>query len=101
MFAGLPVLLFAAGTPFGSPNPPVCTFCGAAAIVGVAELPVENTLVCTRRRGISGADAGRFGLLAAICTWGAVTSSVGTRGFGDGAGKRRFSGIGVSRYATG
>ena len=37
----------AAGTPLGSPNPPVCTFCGAAAIVGGAELPVENTLVRT------------------------------------------------------
>ncbi len=33
------------GIPFGSPNPPVCTFAGAAAIVGVAELPVENTFV--------------------------------------------------------
>jgi hypothetical protein len=45
MFAGLPLLFGFAGTPLGSPNPPVCTFCGAAAMVGVAELPVENTLV--------------------------------------------------------
>jgi hypothetical protein len=45
MFAGLPLLFGFAGTPLGSPKPPVCTFCGAAAMVGVAELPVENTLV--------------------------------------------------------
>src|SRR5215470_15463269 len=71
MLAGLPFELACAGTPFGSPKPPVCTFCGAAAIVGVAELPVENTLVCTRRRGIAGALCGRLGLLGATSTLGA------------------------------
>src|ERR1700675_417086 len=99
MFAGLPVLLARAGTPFGSPNPPVWTFWGAAAIVGVAELPVEKTLVCTSLRGIAGVAAGRFGLLAAISTLGGCISS--TSIFGLGAGNRKFSGMGVSRCATG
>src|SRR5262245_40811947 len=102
MLAGLLLLLSFAGTPLGSPKPPVCTFCGAAAMVGVAELPVENTLVCTSRRGIAGAVCGRFGLLAAISTlrdW--VSSTTVGRGFGGGAGNRRFSGIGVSKCATG
>ena len=29
----------------GSPNPPVCTFCGGRFVFGVAELPVENAPV--------------------------------------------------------
>src|SRR5215475_3630 len=33
--------------PFGSPNPPVWTFCGGRLVVGVAELPVENVPVLT------------------------------------------------------
>ena len=45
------------------------------------------------------ARSAQFGLLAAISTCGAGWSSTGTRGFG--VGSRRFSGIGVSRYATG
>ena len=58
-----------AGTPLGSPKPPVCTFCGAALMVCGAELPVENTLVCTIRLGIAGAlVAEGSGLEAAILT---------------------------------
>ena len=50
-----------AGIPFGSPKPPVCTCEGARAMVGVAELPVENTLVFTACLGMTGAGAGGSG----------------------------------------
>src|SRR5216683_5403982 len=52
------LLLSRAGTPFGSPKPPVCTFFGASAIVGKAELPVEKTWVFTSCFGITGAAGG-------------------------------------------
>src|SRR6478672_10513947 len=72
-------LLFSrAGTPLGSPKPPVCTFLGASAIVGRAELPVENTWVFTNCFGITGALGGRVtGLMAAISTFGATGTSSG------------------------
>src|ERR1019366_3949859 len=79
-----------AGTPFGSPKPPVCTFAGAAAIVGVAELPVENTFVLTGGLGI-------IGFLAGSVTLGACSS--GTGGFffwTNSAGTRMASGRGVT-----
>src|SRR5262249_16532233 len=101
MLAGLPLELPCAGTPFGSPNPPVCTFWGAAAMVGVAELPVENTLVCTSRFGITGAAVGRSGFAAAIFTSGACVSSTLAFGLGVVEGRRRFSGMGVLSCATG
>ena len=70
-------------------------------MVGVAELPVENTLVCTSRLGIAGVAAGRFGFAAAIWTFGAWVSSTLIFGLGVGDGSRRFSGIGVLSCATG
>src|SRR6476646_2444107 len=101
MFTGLP-LLSRAGTPFGSPNPPVWTFFGAAAIVGRAELPVEKTWVFTNCRGITGAAGGRdTGLLASICTLGATTTSSGEIFVRiSGGGTRNTSTGGVSTRAT-
>src|ERR1700716_3493236 len=60
MFTALPSLALA-GTPLGSPKPPVCTLCGARAIVGAAELPVENTLVLPSCFGMTGGGCGLFG----------------------------------------
>ena len=75
MFTGW-ALLSRAGTPLGSPKPPVCTFFGASAMVGTAELPVENTWVFTSCFGITGAMGGSgTGLVAAISTLGATGTS--------------------------
>src|SRR4029077_10867259 len=99
MFTGLP-LLARAGTPLGSPNPPVCTWDGALAIVGAAELPVENTLVFTNCLGMTGLFASGSGssLLDAILTDGAGRSS--TLGFGSGAGTCSTSGRDSTRATT-
>src|SRR5260370_40027348 len=85
MFTGFP-LLAGAGTPLGSPKAAVCTWDGALAIVGVAELPGENTFVFTSCRGMTGLSVSGSGssFLDAILTDGAGTSS--TLGFGSAAG---------------
>ena len=63
-------------------------------MVGVAELPVENTFVFTACLGITGAGAGGRGsnFLAAMATVGAGSSCTFTGVFGWGAGNRRASG---------
>src|SRR5579863_1858697 len=83
MVIGFPWLALA-GTPLGSPKPPVCTFAAASAVVGVAELPVEKTLVFTGARGITGlGDGGRASnFLTATTTSGAGVSSTLIFGFG-------------------
>src|SRR6266852_4411069 len=100
MLAGLPWPALA-GIPFGSPKPPVCTCVGARAVVGVAELPVENTLVFTACLGITGAELRGSGssFLGAMLTVGAGASSNFTGVFGCGAGRRKALG-GGSRLAT-
>src|SRR5579864_4143341 len=100
MFTGLPPVSLA-GIPLGSPKPPVCTFSGArVAIVGVAELPVEKTLVLIVL-GITGLAAGSgSSFLAAILTCGAAVSSLIAFGFGVGAGTRNASGAGSTLAAT-
>src|SRR5271157_884072 len=84
MFTGdFPVLSFA-GTPFGSPNPPVWTCAAGRSIVCGAELPVEKTLVRTAF-GITGAaDGGKLSsFFGAIFTSGTGVSSTA---FGLGRG---------------
>src|ERR1700730_4623536 len=90
MLTGLPWPALA-GIPFGSPKPPVCTWEGARAVVAVAELPVENTLVFTACLGITGAELSGSGssFLSATFTVGALVSSIFIFGaFGCGAGSR-------------
>src|SRR5258708_31131436 len=90
-----------AGIPFGWRKPAVCTCEGARAVVGVAELPVENTLILTACLGITGAELRGSGssFLGAMLTVGAGASSTFTRAFGCGAG-RRSAFAGGSRLAT-
>src|SRR5258708_38025450 len=90
-----------AGIPFGSRKPAVCTWGGARAVVGVAELPVENTLILTACLGITGAELRGSGssFLGAMLTVGAGASSIFTGVFGCGAG-RRSAFVGGSRLAT-
>ncbi len=59
-------------------------------MVGVAELPVENTLVFTACLGMTGAELGGSGsnFLGAMLTVGAASSSTFTGTFGVGAGRR-------------
>ena len=84
MFTGFPSLA-RAGTPLGSPNPPVCTWDGALAMVCGAELPVENTLVFTNCRGMTGLFASGIGssFLDAILTVGAGTPRFGLSASGE------------------
>src|SRR5260370_9065846 len=89
-------LLSRAGTPLGSPKPPVCTFDGAAAMVGVAELPVENTFVLTGGLGIMGFTSGRSSFLAASVTLGACSSGTGTFFRTNSDGTRIASGRGLT-----
>src|ERR1700690_3082777 len=77
MFTGFPLVGFA-GTPFGSPKPPVWVFCGGAAMVGAAELPVENKLVATSRLGIAGATGTGIALAASSILGATGASSAGT-----------------------
>src|SRR6266478_1189101 len=100
MLTGLPWPTLA-GIPLGSPKPPVCTCEAARAIVGVAELPVENTLVFTACLGMTGAELSGNGsnFLAAILIAGAVTSSTFAGVLGCGAGSRNAL-LGASSRAT-
>ena len=45
-------------------------------------------------------DGGRSGIFAAISTFGATATGSSTFGFGNGAGSRRASGLGVGIFAT-
>jgi hypothetical protein len=98
MLTGFPWFALA-GSPLGSPKPPVWTWDGARAMVGAAELPVENTFVATPL-GIAGAGLGGSGssFLAAILTFGAEGSSTFTA-LGWGAGSRKAL-TGGSTFAT-
>src|SRR5271165_690475 len=93
MFTAL-VWVVLAGTPLGSPKPPVCTCCGGRSIVCGAELPVENKLVRTSCFGMTGAvETGkRSGFLSAIFTSGAGVSSAFGLGRGCGAARRNAAG---------
>src|ERR1043165_310958 len=94
MFTGFP-LFSRDGTPLGSPKHTVWTFCGAAAMVGVAELPVENTSVLTSCRGMMGVFVGSgIGLVAASVTLGATGKSSGCFSWRISVGILNASGLG-------
>jgi len=65
-------------------------------MVGVAELPVENTFVLTGCLGIAGFTSGKSSLLAASVTLGAWSSGTGFFGRTSSAGTRMASGRGVT-----
>src|SRR5271167_1485076 len=65
-------------------------------MVGVAELPVENTFVLTGGRGMVGFTSGRSSLLAASVTLGACSSGTGGFFWTNSAGTRIASGRGVT-----
>src|SRR5580698_9778037 len=65
-------------------------------MVGVAELPPENTLVFTGGRGISGFTSGRTSFLAANVTFGACSSGTGTFFWTTSVGTRMALGRGVT-----
>ena len=100
MVTGRP-LFSRAGTPFGSPNPPVCTCSGARAMVGVAELPVEKTLVFTNCRGITGAGCRATGLFAATSILGGAGGSSGWTFALISGGRRRTACDGICTTAGG
>src|ERR1700722_19393595 len=95
MFAAWPELLVA-GTPFGSPNPPVCTSSRGFFKVGIAELPVP-TLPGVNVGGISFATSGASG--AAVFLFevaGLVIGDVNTGVWMRGFGGTTIAGLGIS-----
>src|ERR1035438_5395614 len=65
-------------------------------MVGVAELPLENTFVFTGGRGISGFTSGTISFLAASVTLGASSSATGAFFRTNSVGTRIASGRGVT-----
>ena len=95
MFAAWPELLVA-GTPFGSPNPPVCTSSRGFFKVGIAELPVP-TLPGVNVGGIAFATSGASG--AAVFLFevaGLVIGDVNTGVWMRGFGGTTIAGLGIS-----
>ena len=63
-----------AGTPLGSPNPPVWIAAAGLVVVGMTELPVEKVFVATT---LGAGALGSIGSLLSIFISGAFTSSSG------------------------
>src|ERR1700677_3444092 len=84
MFAAWPELLVA-GTPFGSPNPPVCTSSRGFFKVGIAELPVPTfpgVNVGGITLAICGASGAGVSLFAVAALTGELNTGVWMRAFG-------------------
>jgi hypothetical protein len=81
---GEPWLFGFAGTPLGSPNPPVCTASRGFFKVGIAELPIEGTGVLSAKTGFTIGASGCGVSLFAVAGFaiGEVNTGDIIRGFG-------------------